>query len=304
MGAIANGRAMPVTTAPPPPEAATLLFLPSWQEAQVGDIAQGGQLTIQYDQGRLFGCQAYHDGMPAWDSGATIRFHPSGQVVGGPLVAHLAGSGGNQQVLDPPASIPVDVAIPLDATRVELWFERHSIASERCQVWDSRFGVNYWYDVSRRGPLAQVDGRPGAIPNLAMVNVFTAGAEKRNAFPLPATGGRVGSDMETRLHVTVWVSNVAYTKNVWMDVHVFDAADALIHAETFTIPYENGAGGNGDFFTFDGMVYQGMRATPGSVSPRPDARILQFRVYYEAGGQVFTDAILHQRDVPEDAVST
>lgn len=296
-------RAVPMVVPPATGESATLQFLPDWQESRQGDIAQGGQLIVQYDQGRLSGCQAYHDGMPAWDSSATIRFHPSGQGAGGPLVTHLSGAGGSQHVLDPPQPIAVDATIPLDATRVELWFERHNVASEPCQTWDSRFGQNYWYDVAPRGPTEQVNYRQGAIPNLGMVNVFSASAEKRNVFPQPTIGSRDGSDLQTRLHVTVWVSNVAYTKNVWMDVHVFDGADARIHAGTFTIPYGNVAGGNGDFFTFDGMIYQGATATPGSVSPRPDARQIQFRVYYEVGDQIFTDAILHQWEVPEDAVT-
>jgi hypothetical protein len=311
MGVKANGKAadgavaeMAISMAPQPlaPESATLLYAPGWQEVQAGDIAQGGQLTVQYDQGRLIGCQAYHDGMPAWDSSASIRFHPSGQIVSGPLVAHLSGPGGIQQVLDPPKPIPVAALVPLDAVQVELWFERHSIASEHCQVWDSRFGQNYWYGVARRGPTEQVGYRFGAIPRLDMVNVFTVGAEKRDGFPPPPTGGKVGTDLETLLHITVWVKNAAYAKNVWMDVHVFDGSDHLVHAETFTIPYCNGAGGGGDFFTFDGPVYQGTKATPGSVSPRPDARKIQFRVYYEVNDQLFTDAILYQETVSEDAV--
>jgi uncharacterized protein DUF6209 len=295
-------RAVPMVVPSGTGESATLQYLTDWQETRQGDIAQGGQLIVQYDQARLSGCQAYHDGMPAWDSSATIRFHPSEQVASGPLVVHLSESGGSPHVLDPPQPVSVTASIPLDAAQAELWFERHNVASGPCQVWDSRFGQNYWYDVAPRGPTEQVIYRQGAIPDCGMVNVFAASAEKRNVFPQPPIGSRDGSDLRTFLHVTVWARNVAYAKNVWMDVHLFDGAGARIHAETFAIPYENVAGGNGDFFTFDGMVYQGTTATPGSVSPRPDARIIQFRVYYEVGGHTFTDAILHQQEVPEDAV--
>jgi hypothetical protein len=49
-------------------------------------------------------------------------------------------------------------------------------------------------------------------------------------------------------------------------------------------------------------VYQGATATPGSVQPKPDARTLQYRLYYELNYQVFTDGILHQFDLPEDAL--
>src|SRR2546429_188971 len=48
-------------------------------------------------------------------------------------------------------------------------------------------------------------------------------------------------------------------------------------------------------------IYQGTTATPGSVLPRRDARMLQDRLYYEVNYQVFTDGILHQFDLQQDA---
>jgi len=42
--------------------------------------------------------------------------------------------------------------------------------------------------------------------------------------------------------------------------------------------------------------------TPGSVQPRPEARKVQYRLYYEVNYQVFTDGILHH-ELQEDAVS-
>jgi hypothetical protein len=39
------------------------------------------------------------------------------------------------------------------------------------------------------------------------------------------------------------------------------------------------------------------------VQPRPDARKVQYRLYYEVNYQVFTDGILHQNELPEDAVT-
>jgi hypothetical protein len=43
--------------------------------------------------------------------------------------------------------------------------------------------------------------------------------------------------------------------------------------------------------------------TPGSVQPRPEARKVQYRLCYEVNYQVFTDGILHQHELQEDAVS-
>jgi hypothetical protein len=49
-----------------------------------------------------------------------------------------------------------------------------------------------------------------------------------------------------------------------------------------------GAGGGGDLFEFDDVLYHGSRGQPGSVSPRPDARRVQLRLYFEASWQLFT----------------
>src|SRR5262249_60189720 len=130
-----------------------------------------------------------------------------------------------------------------------------------------------------------------------MVNVFGSSARKVNAFPTRPSGSREGSDLQTFLTVTAWVNNVAYAKNVWVDVHVFDGGDGLVQSETLTLGWAGAAGGDGGFSTFDGKVYQGSTATPGSVSPRPDARKVQYRLYYAGNGPVFTDAILPQPTV-------
>jgi hypothetical protein len=136
-----------------------------------------------------------------------------------------------------------------------------------------------------------------------MVNVARCRVVKENQFPQSPSGSRQGWDLQTVLTMTAWVRNIAYAKNVWIDVHVFDGVDDLVHSETFTLRYAGTASGWGDLFDFDGRIYQGSTATPGSVSPRPEARKVQYRLYYEVDSQVFTDAILHQQDLPQDAVT-
>jgi hypothetical protein len=152
-------------------------------------------------------------------------------------------------------------------------------------------------------PKHSVSYRIGAIASLEMVNVFEEAVSKRNAFPMPQVGPRQGTDLQTYLFVKAWVNNVAYTKNVWVDVHVFDGRDVLIHSETFTLSYLEPAGGGGDFFIFDGKIYQGSTGTPGSVSSKPEARKVQYRLYYEVNSQVFTDAIMCQHELQEDVVT-
>jgi hypothetical protein len=52
---------------------------------------------------------------------------------------------------------PFEVVVPKDSTQVELWFRSWLEVTEASgyyvEVWDSRYGQNYWFDV--------VSGRPG-----------------------------------------------------------------------------------------------------------------------------------------------
>jgi hypothetical protein len=102
------------------------------------------------------------------------------------------------------------------------------------------------------------------------------------------------------LKVTSWVRETTFGANAWIDVHIFDSNDTVIPRETLTRSY---IGIGSSFrYEFSGKVYQGSTATPGSVQPRPDARKIQYRLYYEIHYQVFTDGILHQLQLPQDAV--
>ena len=61
------------------------------------------------------------------------------------------------------------------------------------------------------------------------------------------------------------------------------------------------AGDGGDLFVHDGQLYQGTVATQGSVTPRPDARLVQYRLYVELNGELFTDGVLHHCDLKPDS---
>src|SRR5712671_6555377 len=98
----------------------------------------------------------------------------------------------------------------------------------------------------------------------------------------------VGSELRTVLTVQSAVRNLAFNKNVWLDVHVFDGDDNLIHSESFTMHFLGSDAGGGD----------GMGAWF-----RPDGRKLQYRLYYEVNNQVFTDGLLHQHEIDEDALA-
>ena len=131
-----------------------------------------------------------------------------------------------------------------------------------------------------------------------MVNVLNSTVEKVRR---PIGGSPLGSQLEADLNLSVWVRNGQYQKNVWIDYHVFDNQDNLVHAETIPLHYREAAGGGGDIFALDQRIFKGSGGLPGSVWPRPDARLVQFRLYFEVGGQVFSDGYLHESALPADA---
>jgi hypothetical protein len=146
-------------------------------------------------------------------------------------------------------------------------------------AYDSQFGYNYRFIVDQAGPAQPVMYRTGTQRSLEMVNVF---AEKIAKIRRPfGNTPSAGSLLETHLDLTVWARNLAYNKNVWVDLHVFDQDDNRVSADTLTLKYSGSAAGN--------------------VWPRADAKRMPYRVYYEVNGGVFTDGILHQVSLPGDA---
>src|SRR5207244_2551133 len=193
------------------------------------------------------------------------RFHPAGEFHTGSLTQGVASPSGMTVDRKP---IPFELGAPTDASQFELWFQNKDTYGSGCVTWDSRYGQNYWFDIVGVAPRARrnVAYRAGAIPDVSMVNVQGTILQKRNEFPTPTSGPRVGKDIQVWLMLSAWVRNEAYHKSVWMDVHLFDDQDNLIHAETFALHWTVPEAGNGDSFQFNGKVYQGTTATPGSVS--------------------------------------
>ena len=114
-------------------------FLPDWSSEQNGDIRPGESLSIEYASERLPRCRASRYGQDAWSITAGMRFHPNGQEQNGAVVA---------------ASLTVKV--PTDATKIELWFKNTDTTG--CVAWDSRYGQNYWFDITT-GLTSLLDGR-------------------------------------------------------------------------------------------------------------------------------------------------
>lgn len=284
---------------------ATVQFLGDWRQAQSGAIERGGRLKVEYDMRQLPHCFTQRRGAEFGDITAYVRFHPRGEIVSGSVVAPLHDRENPPWMVIGHKPTPFETAVPDDATRAEIWFHNFSEISGRCDAWDSRFGDNYWFEAGGappRIPTRPVSYRGGALTRPEMVNVLEQSATKVNVFPRPAGGGSSqGKDLQTLLKMTAWVAETAYGANAWIDAHVFDGNDTLNHAETITLTYT----GFGPVFRyeFSGKIYQGATATPGSVQPRPEARKVQYRLYYEANYRVYTDGILHQQELQEDAVT-
>ena len=143
-------------------------------------------------------------------------------------------------------------------------------------------------------PPESVAIREEAVIEPATVRTAADAAVKHNTFPSRPGYPSGMTSLETHLHVEAWVKNTTYTKHVWVDVHVLEAGNTLVHTATLPLTYSRPAGDGGDIFVLDAPVYHGLVATPGSVELRPDVRRVQYRLYAELAGTVYTDGVLHQ----------
>jgi len=154
-------------------------------------------------------------------------------------------------------------------------------------------------------PLESVSFRTGAVPDRRVVTVLEESAVKENAKAKAARRGGGGLDLETVLSVKVCGRRLGRARCAWVDLHVFDDQEDLIQSETVAL---TSAGDDpdegGEVFCFQGNVYRGTGASPGSVWLAPDARKIQFRVYYEVDGAIISDGLLHQHELPPDSVLT
>ncbi|MDQ6726186.1 MAG: hypothetical protein M3066_08500 [Actinomycetota bacterium] len=151
-------------------------------------------------------------------------------------------------------------------------------------------------------PLQSVAFRDGAVPMSGRMTVLTEIATKENAKDDPDGAGS-GLDLHTTLSVRTTVHDLGTVQHTWVDLHVFDEHDELIRSETLPL-HPVGVKGGPEEYGFDGSVYRGTGASPGSVWLAPDARKVQFRLYCEVNGTVFSDGLLRQHDVPSDSVVT
>ena len=152
-------------------------------------------------------------------------------------------------------------------------------------------------------PAPPVSPRAGATVDETLLRLRDEAAVKHNTFPHRPGRPSGSAHWQTHLHVEAWVRNTTFAKHVWADVHVYGHDGALVASTTLPLVYERPAGDGGDVFRLDHAVYEGATATPGSATPRPDVRRVQFRLYCELDGRVVTDAVAHECVLRPDAVS-
>jgi hypothetical protein len=118
-------------------------FDDAWNETPNRALVRGRRLVVSYDPDRLTACRGTHNGYPAWDLRAYLRFAPGGEQVDGTLKAHHTDHGYPLPDFDP---VPFTTTIPESATSVEIWI--HNTGLWGCSAYDSDFGRNYRFAIA------------------------------------------------------------------------------------------------------------------------------------------------------------
>jgi len=259
--------------------------------SRTGHIRPGGRLVVEYDVARM----PSHSNSSGSTSDVVchVRFSPGGQLYSGSVRGSAAA--GEQA--------PFEVLVPANATNVELWFE--SRESSGTVTWDSRYGANYTFSAVSGGlpiPEPSVALRPAAIVDSGKIHVVEDAATKSST-PIGSAGRR----MQTALSIRALIEDPSTEMEAWADIHVFDGTEELIHAGSVVLTLRESRP-DGALFVWDDVIYQGSGGGSGmGVWTRPDTHIVQYRLYcqprrtvYETQAQVFTDAILHEFELPPD----
>lgn len=140
---------------------ATLDFSASWQQSQRGALVAGGRGVITYALDRLPTCRGTHNGYPAWDVVAFVKFFPGGELVSGSVRGFDAPSGVPNNTSA--KSVPFSFDVPMGATAAEVWFNNFTGAGSSCSDWDSNDGANWRFTIEPK-PFAPVQwvGNPGS----------------------------------------------------------------------------------------------------------------------------------------------
>jgi hypothetical protein len=280
-------------------DTALLAFLAGWQQLQEGALTAGRSVVLHYEPARL--AEAV-DGDTPQDIVGFARFLPSG------VVRHtMLRTPASRRAKAPAARVAAEIAIPHETQHLELWFKGADATG--ATIWDSRFGHNYRFDVMRAEPSAAdtLAPMPTAVVEPGRIHVADDAAVKENGFPSRAGYPSGMSSQQTTLHVAAHVHGKAVPRRVWIEVRAFDGDGVPIASEARDLtaaPRTETANGAAALYRLDDLLYQGATASPGSVTPKPDVRTVQYRLYGTIGRKTYTDGVLHRCELATDAVTT
>jgi len=258
--------------------------------SRLGRLRPGGRLSIEYDLARLL---PDDPGAATADITCHVRFNPGGEECTGSLQFRLVGVRSTAAFAAGPGMF--ETTIPSETSSVEIWFERRDEMGTT--TWDSRYGQNYRFAVTPSGlpvPEQSVVMRPEAAVDPATIRVVGDSATKQQT-------GSHGAALQTAVSMRAQIGQASCRLRAWADVHVFDASDELIHTGTIALEGPEAVPAPGQERAWRADVYQGSGGGSGAgVWSRPDAHTVQYRLYCQLEGTLYTDGILHQFDVPAD----
>jgi hypothetical protein len=258
--------------------------------SRLGHLRPGGRLSVEYDVTRLLPDDV---GTATADFICHVRFTPRGEERSGSLQLRRLGLRSTAAVAAGAGLF--ETTIPPETTSVEIWFERRDETGTT--GWDSRYGQNYRFAVTPSGlpvPEQSVVMRQEAKVDPATIRVVDDTATKQQA-------GARGATLQTAVSIHAQIQQASSRLSAWADVHVFDAFDELVHTATITLEGPEEVPTPGQERAWHADVYQGSGGGSGAgVWSRPDAHTVQYRLYCQLKGTLYTDGILHQFDVPSD----
>ena len=211
---------------------ATITFPVQGAPTLDGPLIAGGVLTVEYDPARMTTCRDTHNGYPAWDLRAFVKFLPSGTVLDQSVRSFVTNNGTPTTTA---YALPADFVIPAGTTRIEMWFWNSGIGGgAACQDWDSASGANYPWDVFPA---------PGWVGNPRLLLSRSASQLCQSDAPAYGSPFSFGSWERTRTTYTslcfeVWQEGVTDFENpeLWRQL------DVRVHArfagqETFASTY-------------------------------------------------------------------
>ena len=254
-----------------------------------GGIRPGQHLVVEFDPRRIIS----GEDNPVLTTALLChaRFQPVAHIGSASLVEGPAGTTAvaNRRAV-------CEFVVPSGTTSVELWFERRR--ADGGSDWDSRYGQNYVFDVVSDG--LPIPKQSLAIRDEAIVDVGTIRVVHDTATKEQVGMGASGRRLRTLLTVRALVEPGDDAADAWADVQVFDATGDLIQAGSLAIDPPPGDD-NPAARVWDDEVYQGSGGGSGMGAwSRPNAHMVQYRLYSRVGRHVFTDGLLHEFDVPAD----